>query len=76
MWASEPDFTQEDLSAIAVPALIIAGEDDTAVRLDHMKDLASFLGKGELIVIENGTHGDPIVKADLVNGYLRDFFDN
>ncbi|MEH6791100.1 alpha/beta fold hydrolase [Parasphingorhabdus sp.] len=70
---SETDFT-EDLRAIAVPTLILHGDDDQVVPIDNSAKLAiDLLRKGELKVYPGFSHGMATVNADAINADLLAF---
>ena len=51
MWASEPHFTDDQLSHIKVPTWIVDGDHDEAIRRENTDRLAALIpGAGELIL--------------------------
>ena len=70
---SETDFT-EDLKVIAVPTLVMHGDDDQIVPIaDSALISAKLLGKGTLKVYEKFPHGMCTTHADVVNTDLLAF---
>jgi non-heme chloroperoxidase len=70
---SETDFT-EDLKVIAVPTLVMHGDDDQIVPIaDSALLSAKLLGKGTLKVYEEFPHGMCTTHADVVNADLLAF---
>ena len=70
---SETDFT-EDLKVIAVPTLVMHGDDDQIVPIaDSALLSAKLLGKGALKVYEQFPHGMCTTHADVVNADLLAF---
>jgi non-heme chloroperoxidase len=70
---SETDFT-EDLKGIAVPTLVMHGDDDQIVPIaDSALLSAKLLGKGALKVYEQFPHGMCTTHADVVNADLLAF---
>jgi non-heme chloroperoxidase len=70
---SETDFT-EDLKGIAVPTLVMHGDDDQIVPIaDSALLSAKLLGKGALKVYEQFPHGMCTTHADVINADLLAF---
>jgi non-heme chloroperoxidase len=70
---SETDFT-EDLKSIAVPTLVMHGDDDQVVPIADSAPLSSkLLKKGTLKVYEKFPHGMCTTHADVVNPDLLAF---
>lgn len=72
MWREEPTMTAADLAAIAIPVLVVAGDDDV---IDHAHTIALYeaLPHGQLAVIPGTSHGSFIEKPDLLNRLILDF---
>ena len=70
---SETDFT-EDLKAIAVPTLLLHGEDDQVVSLSNSSLLAiKLLKHGTLKTYPGFPHGMATTQADIINADLLAF---
>lgn len=70
---SETDLT-EDLRRIAVPVLIVHGDDDQIVPISNSAEKAvRLVADGELLVYEGGSHGLPITAKDRLNADLLRF---
>ena len=53
MWASQPHFTDEQLSHIKVPTWIVDGDHDEAIKRENTDHMAALIpGAGELIIPE------------------------
>lgn len=68
----EPDYTVRDLAGIALPVLIIVGDDDEP-RLDHILEMYRAIPNAELAVIPRATHGVGAEKPELVASLVREF---
>jgi pimeloyl-ACP methyl ester carboxylesterase len=68
----EPSLTPDDLRRIAVPALVLVGDDD-AVLLTHTLSLYESLPLGQLAVIPGASHLVPFEKPELVAQLVIDF---
>jgi non-heme chloroperoxidase len=70
---SETDFT-DDLKAIAVPTLVLHGEDDQVVPFPTTGKLSATLVKGAKLISYPGyPHGMPTTNADVINADLLAF---
>jgi non-heme chloroperoxidase len=70
---SETDFT-EDLKRIDVPTLVMHGDDDQIVPIDHSAMLSvKLLNRGTLKVYEKFPHGMCTTHADVINADLLEF---
>jgi non-heme chloroperoxidase len=70
---SETDFA-DDLRAIAVPTLILHGDDDQIVPIDHSAKLAiHLLRNGQLKIYPGLSHGMATVNAPVINADLLAF---
>jgi len=56
MWATEPDFTCEQLQSIAAPTLLIIGDRDI-VRPEHAVEMFDTIPAAQLCVVPNAGHG-------------------
>jgi len=71
MFAREPTMTQDDISEITAPTLVMVGDDD-AVRLDHTVALYEALPKGQLCVVPGASHFLPLEQPEeMVRVILR-----
>jgi non-heme chloroperoxidase len=70
---SQTDFT-EDLKKIAVPVLVMHGDDDQIVPYSDSAPLsAKLLRKGTLKTYKDFPHGMPSTEADTINADLLAF---
>jgi non-heme chloroperoxidase len=70
---SETDFS-DDLRKIDVPTLFLHGEDDQIVPFEDSSALSvKLVQDAELKPVPGGSHGLPVVNADLVNNELLAF---
>jgi pimeloyl-ACP methyl ester carboxylesterase len=72
MFDTEPELTVADLAQIAVPALVISG-DDEVVRLAHTLSLYEALPNGQLAVVPGASHVLPIEKPEETAHLVLDF---
>jgi pimeloyl-ACP methyl ester carboxylesterase len=73
MAVTEPHITQEELSAIKTPCLILAGEKDM-IREAETRRIAAAIPNAELMILKGEDHGSYVVHseklADIVLEYL------
>ena len=70
---SETDFT-DDLKKMAIPTLVVHGDDDQIVPIDAAgRRAVTFLPQGTLHVYEGAPHGIPATHKDKLNADLLDF---
>lgn len=69
---TEPAFGKRELAELAVPVLLLYGDDDE-VRIDHVTAALHVLPDAELAVVPRATHGLIVEKPALVAALLRDF---
>jgi pimeloyl-ACP methyl ester carboxylesterase len=70
---TEPNFTEAELAAIKSPTLVLDGEDDEGVRIDHVKEFAQAIPGAELILMPGTGHYAPIQKAADFNKIVLEF---
>jgi pimeloyl-ACP methyl ester carboxylesterase len=72
LWDAPDELTIDDLAAIAVPTLVMQGDDD-GVTFEHSAAVARTVQDGQLAVVPGTGHALPIEKPDIVNALLLDF---
>lgn len=72
MFASEPTLTTDDLRKIAVPTLVMVGDDDL-ITLAHTASLYESLPMARLAVVPGASHGVVLEKPELVGRLIEDF---
>src|SRR5581483_2759311 len=70
--ASRDDITGR-LGEIKVPALVIHGDKDAAIRLDLAEQLAAGLGNAELVVVPGAGHAANLTHPEAVNPAIERF---
>lgn len=69
MWATEPDFTDEELRTIQAPTLVIIGDRDI-VTPEHAVELFRAIPGAQLCVVPNSGHG--VMPAQTVLAFLAE----
>ncbi len=73
MWASEPNFTVEQLRSITIPTLILDGDKDEAISTEHTKEMAGMIPRAELKLIPGTGHFAPSEKREEFNRIVLEF---
>jgi uncharacterized protein (TIGR02246 family) len=73
MWASEPNFTREDLARVRVPLLVLDGDADEAIDTEHTRQMAEWIPTAELTLIPGTGHFAMWEKPDETNNVLLEF---
>jgi pimeloyl-ACP methyl ester carboxylesterase len=76
MWASEPNFTAEQLGSIATPVLLLDGESDEGIYTEHTIEMASLIPTAQLIFIPGTGHFGMWEKPVEINNAILDFLAN
>ncbi len=56
LWATEPNFSDEDLDDIRVPTEIVIGDHDSVIRPEHAAHIAEAIPGAKLVVLKNVGH--------------------
>lgn len=56
LWATEPNYSDEQLANITTPTLILIGDHDQAISQAHTAHIAEAIPGAELVVLENVSH--------------------
>jgi len=56
MWASQPNWTDEQLKAITAPVLVVDGDHDEAIKREHIEYIASTIPGAGLLILPNASH--------------------
>jgi pimeloyl-ACP methyl ester carboxylesterase len=73
MWATQPDYSAEQLGAIAVPTAIVDGAHDEGIKLEHTEEMAKLIPGAELIVFPDASHFAFLQKPEEFNKAVLDF---
>lgn len=56
LWATEPNYSDQDLDDIRVPTEIVIGDHDTVIRPEHAAHIAEAIPGAKLVVLKNVGH--------------------
>jgi pimeloyl-ACP methyl ester carboxylesterase len=73
MQSEEPTLTLEDVSTHEGPTLVMIGDEDDEVPLEHTVSLWRALPHGSLAIVPRAGHGLPVGKPELFHAIVLDF---
>ena len=56
MWASQPNYSKEQLQAIPVRTVVFSGEHDEAIKLEHTEEMAELIPNARLEIMPDASH--------------------
>jgi len=78
LWATEPNYTRDDLARIRVPTEIVIGDHDPVIKPEHIAYIASSIPNARLVVLKDVGHPanaqDPEQYMDAVRDFIRKGF--
>jgi pimeloyl-ACP methyl ester carboxylesterase len=75
MWASEPNWTDAQLAAIAAPVLVVDGDHDEAIKREHTEYIAATIPHAGLLILPNASHFAFLQDPELFNFAMLHFLD-
>jgi pimeloyl-ACP methyl ester carboxylesterase len=75
MWASEPNWTDAQLNAIAAPVLVVDGDHDEAIKREHTEYIAATIPHAGLLILPNASHFAFLQDPQLFNFAVLHFLD-
>ncbi len=75
MWATEPNWTDEQVAAIMVPTAVVAGEYDEAILRAHTEKIASLIPGSKLVILPDASHFAMLQAPDEYNAAVRAWID-
>ena len=75
MWASEPNWTDAQLQAIAAPVLVVDGDHDEAIKREHTEYIAATVPHAGLLILPNASHFAFLQDPELFNFAMLHFLD-
>jgi pimeloyl-ACP methyl ester carboxylesterase len=73
MQSEEPTLTLEEISAYEGRTLVMIGDEDEEVPIEHTVSLWQALPHGSLAIVPRAGHGLPVSKPELFHAILLDF---
>ena len=75
MWASQPNWSDDDLKKITTPTAIVLGDHDEAISREHTDYLARTIPGAELVILKDASHFAMLQDPEGYNKAVRDFID-
>lgn len=72
MMLKEPNIKKEELNAINIPTIVLAGEKD-CIKYEHTKFIADNIPNSTLEIIKNETHGSYIVHSEKLYEIIKKY---
>jgi pimeloyl-ACP methyl ester carboxylesterase len=73
MWETQPNWTDEELKAIASPVLVADGDHDEAIKREHTEYIAATIPGAGLLILPNTSHFAFLQDSDLFNFAILHF---
>jgi len=73
MQGSQPDYSAEDLRAIAVPVTVVQAERDEFIRAEHARYIAGAVPGAEYVEMAGVSHFAPVQRPGVFNGVVLGF---
>jgi len=75
MWASQPNWSDDDLKKITTQTAIVLGDHDEAISREHTDYLAKTIPGAKLIILKEASHFAMLQDPEGYNKAVRDFID-
>lgn len=73
LWQTSPHYSEQEISSITTPTLVVAGDQEQFVDINHTVRLFQLLKRGELCIIPNADHRVFGRRPDLFNEAALEF---
>jgi pimeloyl-ACP methyl ester carboxylesterase len=75
IWATQPNWTDAQVAAIAVPVAIVAGDYDEAILRAHTEKMARLIPSAKLVILPGVSHFAMLQAPDEYTAAVRAFID-
>jgi pimeloyl-ACP methyl ester carboxylesterase len=75
MWASQPNWTDDQLAAITVPTAVVAGDYDEAILRAHTEKIAALIPGAKLVILPEASHFAMLQAPEDYAAEVRAFID-
>jgi pimeloyl-ACP methyl ester carboxylesterase len=73
MWATQPNYTQDQLRGITVPTVIFEGDHDEVIEPAHTAEMAKLIAGAKLVIMKDASHFAMWQKPDEFNATVLEF---
>lgn len=75
MWATQPNWTDEQVAAITVPVAVVAGDHDEAILPAHTEKIAALIPGAKLVILPEASHFAMLQAPGEYTAAIRAFID-
>lgn len=75
MWATQPNWTDEQVAAITVPVAVVAGDHDEAILRAHTEKIAALIPGAKLVILPEASHFAMLQAPGEYTAAIRAFID-
>lgn len=75
MWASQPNWTDDQVKAITVPVAVVAGDHDEAILPAHTEKIAALIPGAKLVILPDASHFAMLQAPGEYTAAIRAFID-
>jgi pimeloyl-ACP methyl ester carboxylesterase len=76
MWADQPNWTDAQLKTITAPVLVMDGDHDELIKLEHTDYMAATIPGAGLMIMPNTSHFAPLQDPGMFNYAILHFLGN
>jgi pimeloyl-ACP methyl ester carboxylesterase len=73
MWATQPNWTAEQLRTIKAPVLVVDGDHDEAIKRSHTEQIAATVPDAGLLILPDTSHFSFLQNADQFTWHVLSF---
>lgn len=75
MWATQPNWTDEQVAAITVPTAVVVGDHDEAILPAHTEKIAALIPGSKLVILPDASHFAMLQAPAEYTAAIRAFID-
>jgi pimeloyl-ACP methyl ester carboxylesterase len=75
MWATQPNWTDDQVKAISVPTAVVAGDHDEAILRPHTEKIAALIPGAKLVILPDASHFAMLQAPAEYTAAIRAFID-
>ncbi len=75
MWASQPNWTDDQVKAITVPTAVVVGDHDEAILPAHTEKIAALIPGAKLVILPDASHFAMLQAPSEYTAAIRAFID-
>jgi pimeloyl-ACP methyl ester carboxylesterase len=73
MWATQPNYTADQLATIQVPVMIADGDHDEAIRQEHNREMVGLIPGARLNIFQGASHFAFLQRPEQFNAAMLEF---